>query len=374
MSGKPAKNLSEKVKFSQLRALVAVANTGNFSEAALQLQVSQSTVSHSIAALEDALGVSLIHRGRQKASLTPVGDRIFAQAQQVLALIDGMGQEAVRSRGIAGGQVRIAAFRSLASEVLPEAIAHLHERYDSIQVSITEFDNRKGLITALREGKADFVVADLLEEEDFESFLIMQDPFVALLPPNEEGNDQPAQALTWEDLRQQPLITSSSDCCRIILSYLKQCQPPLEVTYLIANDSTAVSMTRQGLGLSILPRLAAQPIPQEVRVAQLPFEIYRPLGISWPKAALLTPAAYAFLEVFKSLFQNGDPKASALQASELLNPGLYEAKQPEPHQAEPVAAQTQDPKDLDLKNQDISGAQRYGVEHEKATIFTPRHH
>ncbi|MEO1619917.1 MAG: LysR family transcriptional regulator, partial [Cyanobacteria bacterium J06632_3] len=74
MAGKPAKHFRDKVKLSQLRSLSAVATTGSFSEAALQLNVSQSTVSHSIAALEDALGVALIHRGRQGASLTPVGD------------------------------------------------------------------------------------------------------------------------------------------------------------------------------------------------------------------------------------------------------------------------------------------------------------
>ena len=40
-----------------------------------------------------------------------------------------MGKEATRARGIDGGLVRIAAFRSLASEILPGAIAHLHEHH-----------------------------------------------------------------------------------------------------------------------------------------------------------------------------------------------------------------------------------------------------
>ena len=55
MVGKPARSISDKVKLSQMRALLSVAQTGSFSEAALRLNVSQSTVSHSIAALEDAL-------------------------------------------------------------------------------------------------------------------------------------------------------------------------------------------------------------------------------------------------------------------------------------------------------------------------------
>lgn len=301
MAGKPAKNLSEKVKLSQLKALITVADTGSFSEAALQLNVSQSTVSHSIAALEEALGIVLIHRGRQGASLTPVGSSISHQAQQVLGLIDMMGREATRARGIDGGLVRIAAFRSLASEILPEAIADLHNRHPTVQISIAEFDSVQELMSSLLEGQSDFAVADLLTGKEFESFLIMEDPFIALLPPGDIHLPRPTQ-LTWEDLRKQPLITSCSDCCRVILPFLQQAQPPIEIGYLIISDSTAVSMTRQGLGISILPKLAAQPIPESVRIAQLPFSLTRPLGISWLKDGLLTPPAYAFLEGFKNLY------------------------------------------------------------------------
>ena len=108
----------------------------------------------------------------------------------------------------------------------------------------------------------------------------MQDPFIALLPPNRPDIHTP---LTWNDLHKHPLITSSSDCCKIICARLRSAQPPVEVDYFIANDSTAVSMTRQGLGITILPRLATQPIPAGVRTAELPFQIARPLGLSWLK-------------------------------------------------------------------------------------------
>ena len=310
MAGKPAKTLRDKVKLSQLRTLIAVATAGSFSEAALQLDVSQSTVSHSIAALEDALGVMLIHRGRQRASLTPVGDRIYHQAQQALALIDDMGKEATRARGIEGGLVRIAAFRSLASEVLPGAISLLHQQHPTVQVTITEFDSHHGLSNALHEGQADLSMASLLPGDEFETFAMMEDPFIALLPPTYQQlassygpNIAPDGkiTLTWEDLRRYPLITSSSDCCVALYEHFKQVQPPIEFAYLISNDSTAVSMTRQGLGITLLPKLATQPVPKEVRVASLPFNMTRPLGISWLKNTLLTPAAYAFLDSVKHL-------------------------------------------------------------------------
>lgn len=313
MAGKPAKTLQEKVKLSQLKTLVAVATSGSFSEAALQLDVSQSTVSHSIAALEDALGVTLIHRGRQRASLTPVGDRICDQASAALALIDEMGKEATRARGTDGGLVRIGAFRSLASEILPGAIAHLHEHHPTIHVSIIEYDDKRSLINSLQEGEVDLVFADLILGDDCETFLIMEDPIVALLPPNRPDI---STQLSWDDLRQHPLITSSSDCCKGLTAQLRQVNPPIDIDYFIANDSTAVSMTRQGLGITLLPELATRPVPREVRIASPPFNITRPLGISWLKDTLLTPATYAFLDTFKHLdngYQSGPPQQRAVQ-------------------------------------------------------------
>ena len=59
-----AKADPHRVKLSQLRALVAIADTGSFSEAALQMDLSQSAVSHAIATLEDELGVILLSRSR----------------------------------------------------------------------------------------------------------------------------------------------------------------------------------------------------------------------------------------------------------------------------------------------------------------------
>ena len=63
-------------------------------------------------------------------------------------------------------------------------------------------------------------------------------------------------------------------------------------------------MVKQGLGIAILPRLAAEPIPSEVQVCCLPFNLSRPIGVSILKEALLTPAVYAFLEALKESISN----------------------------------------------------------------------
>ncbi|NEP19250.1 MAG: LysR family transcriptional regulator [Leptolyngbya sp. SIO4C1] len=288
-----------KIKLAQLRALATVAQTGNFSEAALQLGLSQSTVSHSIAVLEEELGIVLLNRGRYGAALTPVGEQICAKAEQVLQLVDEIAQEAAQAKGIEGGLVRIVAFRSMASNVLPLAIAKLHETYPSINVTITELDEFQQLQQALLEGKADLSVAELLPDEAFDTLPVLEDPIAALLPP---GCPLEVSQLSWQHLYQYPLVTSVHSSCTVRIDHaLKQAVPPIEVTYRLRTDSTIVGMVRQGLGIAIMHRLAAEPVPSDVRVVALPFTFSRWLGASWHKDALLSPAVYAFLDALKTI-------------------------------------------------------------------------
>jgi molybdate transport repressor ModE-like protein len=287
-----------RLKLSQLRTLVAIAECGNFSEAALDLEVTQSTVSHAIATLEEELGVMLLQRGRYGAQLTPVGAAITDHARQLLQLVEAIGQEAERAKGVQGGTVRIASFRSVATHVLPGAIARLHSRYPNVSITITEVDELSQLQRALQLGQVDVCVAETLVGEEFESIHIFDDEYVALLPP--ETGLRNAK-LSLEDLSRYPLITSShSSCGSRIHRQLQQLNDnSLKIAYRIRHDSSMVGMVRQGLGVAILPRLAAEPVPADVRICALPFALSRPIGATVLKSALHTPAVFAFLEALQ---------------------------------------------------------------------------
>jgi DNA-binding transcriptional LysR family regulator len=287
-----------KLKLSQLRALLAVAEYGNFSEAALQLNITQSTVSHAIATLEDELGVILFHRGRHGAQLTPVGERILTHAKQIQGLLESMMSAADNERGLKGGTVRIASFRSIATHVLPEAIARLHQQHPTIQISILEVDELYQLKQALSQGQVDLCVAEMLCGDEFETIPILEDDYIALLPPQYGLRD--AQ-LTLEDLYNYPLITSSHDSCSVrIRDRLKDLDHELQVAYRIRHDSSMTSMVQQGLGIALMTELSAKPVPDGVRVCRLPFALSRPIGATLLKEALHSPAVYAFLDALRT--------------------------------------------------------------------------
>ncbi len=287
-----------RIKLSQLRALVAVADYSNFSEAALHLDISQSAVSHAIAALEEELGVPLLARGRHGAHLTPAGKGVIGYAQQVLQLMEKMAEEANLHKGLQGGQVRIAAFRSVATHLLPELVVQFRHHFPQIAVNITEYYDSDEVERALRMGKIDIGFTTLPIADEFETWEILRDEYVALLPPTAKLN---SLQLSWEQLAAYPLIseTPGNSCYLRLYNYLQTGGFPLNAAYEIREDSTRVRMVAQGLGAAIVSRLAAEPIPTEVQVCRLPVPLERQIVAAVLADALQPPAVFAFLDMLK---------------------------------------------------------------------------
>ncbi len=290
---------TRRLKLSQIQALIAVADCANFSEAALQMELSQSAVSHAIASLETELGVQLFHRGRHGAQLTPVGERVLIHGHQIARALEMMVKEADLEKGLQGGQVRIVTFRSVATHILPGIIAEFRDRFPKIAVSITEVYYTQAVEEALRSGKADIGFVSLPISDEFETREILRDKYIVLLPPTAKLLNT---KITWEELAAYPLILQPPEtACSIPLrKYLATSELPINIAYELSEDSTIVSMVLQGLGTAILPRLAAEPIPAKVKVCSLPADFERIIGVAVLRDGLLIPAVFAFLDLVKS--------------------------------------------------------------------------
>lgn len=199
-----------KLKISQLRIFVALADYHNFSEAALHLEISQSAVSHAIAALEVELGITLFHRGRNGAHLTHVAEQLLLPARQILDLLQKIATEANRARGLKGGNVRLVSFRSAATHILPPLIAQFRRQFPEIEVSVIEADENNETENLLHSGKADIGLIHLPCSPKLETWEIYRDKYVVLLPKSWQLKQI---ALTWNQLAQYPLIISSIDTC-----------------------------------------------------------------------------------------------------------------------------------------------------------------
>ncbi|MGB3292731.1 MAG: LysR family transcriptional regulator [Phormidesmis sp.] len=291
-----------RIKLSQLQILVAVADRQNFSEAALELDISQSAVSHAIASLEDYLGVVLFARGRYGARLTPVGDRVLTHARVIVNSTDSILQEAAVAKGLEGGQVRVASFRSIATHILPTAMKAFYQRFPGIRINLSEYDDDNEVEQALREGRADIGITVLPAGKGLTTWELLKDEYVALFSPDVKVKG----ALTWTELIKQPLIMPPVDyrMMRPVYEHINGLGYRLNVVNEIETDAAIVSLVAQGLGGTILPRLAAEPIPETVQVYSLPVRLERPVGVAILTEALQPPAVYALLETLKAQASN----------------------------------------------------------------------
>ncbi|HEY9622855.1 MAG TPA: LysR family transcriptional regulator [Crinalium sp.] len=289
------------MKISQLQAFVAVANHGNFSTAALELGLAQSTVSHAIATLEEELDVILLVRGRHGAVLTFEGEQILQDARQVLQLINSIRQKASFSKGLQGGQVRLVTVRSIATHILPEMIARFRQAFPLVRVAIAEHDRYIEVEQSLRDGQADIGITNLPAPPEFETWELFRDEFIVLLPPNTLSDEVP---LSWEQLAAYPMIMTPTNYQHygVIRDHLLKFDQTLRVDYEVKEDSTIISMVKQGLGITIMAQLAAEPIPPELQVRSLPVPLERVIGVAIVSDALLSRAVFAFLDVLKGDF------------------------------------------------------------------------
>ncbi|WP_404788741.1 LysR family transcriptional regulator [Altericista sp. CCNU0014] len=293
-----SRNPQNQLKLSQLRILAAVAEHNSFSEAALDLEMSQSAVSHAIAALEDHLGIVLFVRGRQGARLTPVATQIVEHSRAIVGRIEAIHRVAETAKGLQGGQVRIASFRSAAAHLLPSTIVAFHQRFPDITVNIAEYNASADVEQALREGDADIGFTLLPAGQHLETWEVMRDEFIALCPAALKPHSSP---LTWQELIDYPLILHPANyrMMQQVYDHVRSQGYTLKAAYEVETDATIVNLVAQGLGATILPRLAAEPIPPHVRAYSLPVPFARVIGVAVLAEGLHLPAVYAFLETIK---------------------------------------------------------------------------
>lgn len=281
---------------AQLQALLAVADQGGFTAAARHLQMSQSAISHAVAALEKALQVELLVRSARGVQLTDVGRRVVEHAREVLRHKALMRQEAESAGGLRDGAVTVGSFGPTASrQLLPPLLQHFRHRYPGLEVRVLEGSDQE-VEQWLREGRVDLGFVDLPNEE-FDAAYLARDEWVAVLPATSplaaQARIQPAQLSTY------PFILSTGGCEAQIQRLVSE--NDYEIRYQIREVQMIVEMVAQALGVAIKPALSL-PDPPPPGVVYRPIDPPRPreVGLACANRNKLSPAARAFLKVAHS--------------------------------------------------------------------------
>jgi DNA-binding transcriptional LysR family regulator len=140
-----------------IKAFLKVAETGGFSRAAEQLQLSKSVMSRRIGRLEDELGVRLLTRSTKGVMLTDAGAALEARSRRALDDLDGALQDAGQRDGRLSGVLRVTAPISFGSAHLAGMLADFMAVHDRLHVDVSFNDRRvdilaEGFDVAVRMG------------------------------------------------------------------------------------------------------------------------------------------------------------------------------------------------------------------------------
>ncbi|GDY64879.1 LysR family transcriptional regulator [Streptomyces avermitilis] len=168
----------------QMRYVVAVAETRNFTRAAERCSVVQSSLSHRIAGLERELGVKLFARSSRRVELTSAGAAFLVGARECLAAADRAVADAAAATGVVRGRLAVGVIVTTAAVDVPELLQRYRAQHPDVHVLLRSGRSDE-LVAAIRNGELDIAFLGLPEGErppGVETVVLDHDEHVLVVP------------------------------------------------------------------------------------------------------------------------------------------------------------------------------------------------
>lgn len=274
-----------------LKYLVAVAEHRHFGRAADACFVSQPTLSTQLKKLEEELGVTLVERTNRQVLLTPVGERVVAQAQRVLREANQLTTIAEEFADPFGGDFRLGVIPTVAPYLLPKILSPIRKSLPTLKIQLTE--GQTAVISGLlREGDLDAVILALpIEEDNVVERKLYTEPFYLAVSKSHPLADR--KTVTVDDLDdQQVLLLEDGHCLRDQALAVCQSHNAVENTNFRATSlETLRQMVIADVGVTLIPKLAV-PARPATGIRYVPFrgEVpHREIGLCWRKSTPREP-------------------------------------------------------------------------------------
>lgn len=240
----------------QLAHLSALAEHQHFGKAARACHVTQSTLSASIAALEDSLQARLVDRGARLAVLTPLGAQILRQARQILEQAETLVATAQAAQEPLSVPLRMGVIPTIGPFLLPRMMGQLRQLYPALQLYLRE-DLTARLIEQLEQNQLDLALLALpYNVGTIATLPLFEDGFSFCCPaahPLAKAKRVEAAQLAKENL----LLLQDGHCLRDHALAACRLRENLTIDPFAATSLyTIVQMVSNGLGVTLLPQLA----------------------------------------------------------------------------------------------------------------------
>ncbi|MFN5814579.1 MAG: LysR family transcriptional regulator [Pseudanabaena sp.] len=192
------------MRLEQLQAFLAVAETGNFQQAAQKCGVSQSTISRQVQSLEATVGLSLFHR-QGNAKLTLGGDRLLPHAKKICQIWATAEQELTDLQAGKQTELCVAGIPSACAYQLPPILQKFSRTYPNVQLRVTTLGSDRAL-KVLKDGLIDIAIVMnnpfLTASSEMVITRLYEEKIQLLLPAQHPLSKK--EIITWRDLDNFP--------------------------------------------------------------------------------------------------------------------------------------------------------------------------
>ncbi|HUO08854.1 MAG TPA: LysR family transcriptional regulator [Phycisphaerae bacterium] len=243
----------------KLRVFATVAQHLSFTRAAEALFLTQSAVSHQIAALEQEFSTPLLRREGRRVSLTDAGRVLAEHAARVFAALDEASDAVKRATKPGTGSLRIGASPAACQYLVPEALREFRESYPEYELSIAVGDSPQ-IAQQVLDGTIDLGLLIRTERDKRLAFheLFADELGFLVSPLHPWARDGKI------DRRQIPdqhfvLYTRTSATFRIVEQHLLKLQSPLRKFMELGSMEAIKELVKLGLGISVVAPWIAAP-------------------------------------------------------------------------------------------------------------------
>ena len=245
-----------------LECLVTIVEQGSLTKAAAALHMSQSALSHQIAAIERELGTPVVERLPRGVRPTAAGLAAVAEARIAVAAADRAVMAGRRVAAGSGGRIRIACAETMTAWVLVPVLRSWRRRVPDVELDLKEYTSADRMLDVLLTGEADIVVGPppTLTDEHIE--VLGSEEIVVVAGPEHRFSKMDAVPLA--ELSAEPLVHYNPDNGNAL--WLDQFAAQRGVvlpqpTLRTGSPRTAAQLAAAGMGVAVVPFSALTPRP-----------------------------------------------------------------------------------------------------------------
>ena len=224
----------------------------SLTKAAQELGLTQSGVSHMLAAIEAELQLPLLKRTRTDARLTPEGEQMMPYIHEIVRQEKLLRQAAAALHTLVTGKIRIGTFTSVATHWLPAMMMQFQQAYPQVDFQLFNGDYHD-IDTWLGAGSVDLAFTTLPARPGCSCVPLYEDALAAVLPKGHPLAAGPVCPV--EELAKEPFISLLESSNHDVRRAFRALSVKPNIRFETKDDYAVIAMVRQGLGVSIMPSL-----------------------------------------------------------------------------------------------------------------------